>query len=330
MTPLNRRRLASLAALALLMGMLGGCAGDPLGWLPESASPEADEVDELIYLIIYVTGVVFLAVQGLLIWFLFRHRRKEGVAAKHTHGNHTIEMVWTIAPALVLVLLAVYQADLWVRLKSKVPEDAANAVNVRIFAKQFEWNFRYPGPDGEYDTADDLATVGVLVMPIDRPVLAELRAMDVLHSFYLPNFRFKQDAVPGLNQEIWFRSNKLSADRDTVKNREGQDVQLDYWDIVCAELCGNAHTTMAGRCYVVSNADYEAWVAGEPTSVKLPGYSKIGAEGTSMGDLWTRWAWQDENAATGKPRWIKNKGMPFSGVDDRGDDEPSEDGEDDF
>ena len=311
------------AALAALL--LAGCSGDPLNVLPESASPEADEVDHLIYLIIYVTGVTFVGVQAVLIWFLFRHRAKPGVRAKHTHGNHTVELVWTVAPALILVLLAVYQADLWVRIKSATPKENADFVPVQIFAKQFEWNFRYPGADGEYGTKDDMVTTGNLVIPIDRPINAEMRSMDVIHSFFLPNFRFKQDAVPGLRSPIWFRSNKLSADRAPVKDREGNEVKLDYWDIVCAELCGNAHTSMSGRLYVVENDVFEKWLTGEAVE-GLPQVSTVGPARGTPGRIWERWSWQDTSHIKGPPRWFKD---PW-GEDDLGVDAESEDEDEDF
>ncbi len=303
--------------------MLAGCSGDPWNVLPEAASQEAADVDQLIYIILYLTVIVFIGVQTLMIVFLVKHRRRPGVKAKHTHGNHTVELIWTIAPALVLVILAVYQADLWVRLKSATPEDNANAVPVQIFAKQFEWNFRYPGPDGEYETEDDRVTVGNLVIPINRPINAEMRSMDVIHSFFLPNFRFKQDAVPGLRAPLWFRSNKLSADREPVADRNGELQDLDYWDIVCAELCGNSHTSMSGRLFVVENDVFERWLGGEKIE-GLPPHSPVGPARGTPGKVWARWAWQDSSEIPGPPRWERK---PF-GEDDLGDDAISDEDED--
>ncbi len=320
---MNSMRRSRIAPLALAALVLAGCSGDPMNVLPESASVEADDIDHLIYLIIYVTGIVFIGVQALFIWFLFRHRARPGVKAKHVHGNHTVELVWTIAPSLVLVILAVYQADLWVRLKSATPKDNADAVRLQIFAKQFEWNFRYPGADDEYGTKDDLVSTGNLVIPVDRPINAELRAMDVIHSFFLPNFRFKQDAVPGLRAPLWFRSNKLSADRAPVADRNGELQQLNYWDIVCAELCGNSHSAMAGRLFVVSSEDFEKWLAGEKLE-GIPGHSFVGPARSTPGKIWERWSWQDSSAIKGPPRWSRN---PF-GEDDLGEDAVSDEDED--
>ena len=327
-----RGRSAAVSRLvsALLLGgaaaLVGGCSGDPLGVLPEAASPEALEVDRLTYGIIWLTGGVLVGVQLVLLWFLFKYRARPGGKAKFTHGNHTVELVWTIAPALVLVVLAVYQADLWLTLKAPQPDELGDPVRVQIFAKQFEWNFRYPGPDDQFGTDDDLVTVGAMVVPVDRVVLADMRSMDVLHSFYLPNLRFKQDAVPGLSIPIWFRSDKKSADRQTVRNSKGEDVQLNYWDIVCAELCGKNHTSMSGQLFVVSENDFQAWLAGNPMSAQnVPGYStNANLEGTTEWQTWSRWADQDVNQAVGKPRWTRE---PF-GPDDKGVDAVSDDEED--
>jgi cytochrome c oxidase subunit II len=314
--------MAALAAAALCAVAGAAHGADPLGLMPESASAVADEVDDLTYMILVVTGVTFVGVQAALVWFLFRYRKRPGGAkAKYTHGNHTVEMVWTVAPALVLVFLALYQMGLWVRVKSAGPAGTAGVVGgeltfpegtvrLQVFARQFEWNFRYAGPDGVFDTADDLLTNGSLVVPVDRPVVADLRAMDVIHSFFLPNFRFKQDALPGVTIPIWFQGNKLSHESRPVRDRHGELRQLHYWDVVCAELCGDQHTYMAGRLYVVSTEDYERWLAGEQTSVPVPVVPQRGFNTdpplTALDRTWVRWAWQDDLSVKRPPPKHKN------------------------
>ncbi len=325
MTPTRRTRLSALALPLLAALFAAGCSGDPLHLLPEAASPVAREVDELIYLIVYVTGATLVGVQAALVYFLFRYRARKGARAKYTHGNHAVEMTWTVLPALVLVLLAVYQAGMWKRMKSAVPEDNANAIEVQVFAKQFEWNFRYPGPDGAFNTADDRYSTGIMVVPVDRPVNIELRAMDVIHSFFLPNFRFKQDAVPGLHTKLWFRADKLSSARQPVADRDGVEKQLDYWDIVCAELCGSQHSAMSARLYVVPDEDYEKWVAGQPTTLRLPPNSLRGPEDSTTGLIWQRWHWQDSREIKGKPR--RSRGVLLFGEEDSPDPEASQDDE---
>ena len=319
MTP--RIRVPAVAACAAATVALCGAtafAGDPLGMLPESASAEADRIDDLTYLITWVVGVAFVAVEVLLVWFLWKYRAKPGVRAKHTHGNHTVEMVWTVVPAAILVFLAVYQMGLWGEIKAAEAPDNAGAVKVQIFAKRFEWNFRYPGADGTFGTADDRATLGTLVVPVNRPVNAVLRSMDVIHSFYLPNLRFKQDAVPGLSGHIWFRPNKKSTDRLPVRDRHGAEKKLPYFDIVCAELCGNAHTTMAAKLYVVSDEDYEKFMKGEKTSLgdelgKPIEIDLVNPSGV-YDRLWKQWSEQDDVRPATGPKWKRN---PW-GEDDKG------------
>lgn len=297
----TRAALWLVAALAVAGLASAAHAADPWKLMPESASAEADEIDGLTYLVLWITGVTFVAVEALLVYFLFKYKKKDGQKAKFTHGNHAVEMVWTVTPAAILVFLALYQMNLWVTLKKPHPEDNAGAVELQVFAKQFEWNFRYPGPDGVFGPnnagkVDDQVTVSAAVVPVNRPVDVVMRSMDVIHSFYLPHFRFKQDAVPGLTIPFWFRPTKLSADRQPVPDRDGNPKKVPYWDIVCAELCGHSHTTMGAQLYVVSDADYAKWLK-DPASVPgLPTWSTWNKDSPmqSHDKVWVRWAWQDK------------------------------------
>ena len=307
MTSRTRSIRWTCAAAVLAAAAASAFAGDPLGLMPEAASVEAERIDQLTYLILWVTGLTFVGVQIALVWFLWQYRRKPGVRAKHTHGNHTVELVWTVTPAAILVFLAVYQMGLWKDLKTSKPGDNEGAVAFQIYAKQFEWNFRYPGPDAQYGTPDDLISTKTLVVPVNHPVNAELRAMDVIHSFFLPNLRFKQDAVPGLHGRIWFKPNKLSVDRLPLTSHDGKQVKVDYFDVVCAELCGNQHTTMSAKLYVVTEAEYAKWLTGESvtlsTGTKIPAPTKFADVQSPYDFIWQSWNFQDDNLVTGPPKW---------------------------
>jgi len=293
---ITRAALGLVAALAVAGLARSAHAADPWHLMPESASAEADEIDGLTYLVLWITGITFVAVEGLLVVFLFKYRRKAGEKSKYTHGNHAVEMVWTVTPAAILVFLALYQMSLWLKLKKPHPEKNDSATMVQILAKQFEWNFRYPGADGVFGTADDRLTVSALVVPVNHPVNATLRSMDVIHSFFLPNFRFKQDAVPGLTIPFWFEPNKLSADRKPLPDRNGAPKSVNYWDVVCAELCGNLHTTRGAQRYVVSDADYAKWQKDAASVPGLPPWSVWNKDNPmqSQDKVWTRWEWQDK------------------------------------
>ncbi len=160
--------------------------------------------------------------------------------AEFTHGSHNLEVTWTLIPAAALLFIAIMQMSAWEEAKMKKPHRPALA---RVTARQFEWRIQYPGPDGQLDTSDDLFTVNELAIPVDEEVVIDLESMDVLHSFFLPNMRVKQDAVPGSTIPVWFKS-----------TRAGE------YDIVCAELCGWGHYKMKGRLLVLTRPEYEKWL----------------------------------------------------------------------
>ena len=116
-------------------------------------------------------------------------------------------------------------------------------VRIQVYGKQFEWRLRYPGPDREFGTVDDVVGVAEMHVPVDRPVVVQLQSRDVLHSFWLPNARLKQDLVPGLTIRQWFEIYKTGK-----------------YPIVCAELCGQLHTTMKGRLVVETDEEFAAWL----------------------------------------------------------------------
>jgi cytochrome c oxidase subunit 2 len=210
----------------------------------ENISTFGAQIDSLYFIVLIVTGIAFFLVEGVLIYFLISYRHREGRKAFYTHGNHRVELIWTIVPGLFLFALAVYQYSAWTQIKIDLP-DEADAVLISLEAKQFEWYPIYPGPDGELGSADDIAApVNQLHVPVNKPVIIRLTSQDILHSFFVPVLRLKQDAVPGTTISIWFEATK-----------SGQ------YEIVCAELCGLGHYRMRGFLTVESEADFQAWLA---------------------------------------------------------------------
>ena len=214
--------------------------------LPEQASTYAPDIDGMFHLIMWITGVIFVVVEVVLVVFLVRYRHREGRVATYTHGNNRLEVIWTIVPALICVMLALLSRRIWDHVKENMP---AEGVEVHVTAEQFAWNFRYPGPDGKFDTADDILTLNQLHFPVGKPVIVTLTSKDVIHSFFLPEFRVKQDAVPGMRTRIWFEGNRVG-----------------HWEIACAELCGLGHFRMKGFVTVDTPADYEKWLAEQAAS----------------------------------------------------------------
>lgn len=220
-------------------------------WMPQNASVEGAWIDHLFYIILAMTGVVFVITQLLLVWCLWKYDGKAEGRGWYSHGHHQLEVGWTLATAILLLFLVFYQDSFgalgfeWgdVLGRTKLPGDDLPTIEVEVVARQFEWRIRYPGPDGTFYTPDDLHTVNDLRLPVNRHVLVQLRAEDVLHSFYLPNLRIKQDAVPGMRIPVPF-----------TPIAEGE------YDLVCAELCGWGHYKMKGRLTVQSQADFDAWL----------------------------------------------------------------------
>lgn len=221
----------------------------PNWWLPNPpgephhvASTIGREVDSLFLIILWITGIVFLGTQVVLVWVAWRYVDAPGRVATYFHGSQRLEVVWTIIPAAILVFIALYQMGTWANIKFR---NAAPKVQplAEVTARQFQWVMRYPGPDGRLHTADDLHMVNDLHFVKGKTALIYLRSSDVLHSFFLPQFRIKQDAVPGLTIPVWFDS-----------DRAGQ------FELVCAELCGWGHYKMRGNVTVHdTEGEFNAW-----------------------------------------------------------------------
>ena len=211
-----------------------------MGWLPENVSTYGKDIDRLFYIIYYITGVSFLLVSGTMVVFLVLYRQREGRRATYVHGNTTLEIIWTIVPAIILVVLSFMSQASWGHIKGRVPP---SDVHVQVTAKQFNWEMLYPGPDGKIGTADDLQMDNELHVPVGKVVRVTLKAKDVIHSFFLPNLRLKQDAVPGREIQAWFEATKPGR-----------------YELPCAELCGFGHSGMLGHLTVHTADDYDKWV----------------------------------------------------------------------
>lgn len=211
-------------------------------WLPRDISSHGFQIDHLFNFILGLTGVVFIATEVLLFWFLWRYDgNTTKTPVKFTHGSHNLEIVWTILPAATLLFIAIYQMNAWAEVKLHKPD---MPYTVEVTGRQFEWRLRYPGHDGVLGTQDDLFHVNELHVPVDEMVMVKLESQDVLHDFFLPHLRIKQDAVPGSTIPVWFKATE-----------QGE------FDIVCAELCGWGHYKMKGRIYIETRDEYERWLA---------------------------------------------------------------------
>jgi cytochrome c oxidase subunit II len=212
-----------------------------LSWLPEDVSTFGREIDSLFYLIYYITAVTFILVTVLMVVFLIMYRQKEGRRATYTHGNTTLEIIWTIIPAAILIVLSFMSVSTWAKVKRHAPD---SDFELQVTAKQFNWEVVYPGADHQFGTPDDVKFDNDLHVPVNKVVRVHLSSRDVIHSFFLPNLRLKQDAVPGRTILVWFEATKPGK-----------------YELPCAELCGFGHSGMKGWLYVHTPEEYAKWAA---------------------------------------------------------------------
>jgi cytochrome c oxidase subunit 2 len=211
-------------------------------WLPDAGSTFAGPIDTMFLVILIITGIALVVVEVGVVTFVIRYRARPGRKAFYTHGSTRAEVIWTAIPAVTMVALGLVSNHYWVLMKNakSIPP---NAIHIGVHGKQFEWQMRYAGADGKLGTDDDLEVRNQLHIPVNQPVAVELSAEDVIHSFFVPEFRVKQDAVPGMNITAWFEATKTGE-----------------FEIGCAELCGMGHYKMRARVFVHTPEEYQAWL----------------------------------------------------------------------
>jgi len=249
------RVLATLLFLAVpVLGVWTFVKADDWGlWFPPIASSYGASIDFLFYVILWMVTVTFIGTEMLLVWFVFRYSKKDATRATYTHGNHTLEMVWTAIPALLLIFVAFSQMKAWTTVKINFPTDGPYTVEkplMEVYASQFDWRVRYPDPQGDFAGADVIEVPYDITVPANTKVVFRLKSRDVLHSFFVPVFRLKQDAVPGMEIPMWFEATTPG----------------DY-DLICAELCGWGHYKMAGKIHVLPRDEFERWLADQRASL---------------------------------------------------------------
>lgn len=221
-------------------------------WLPKSFSDSGDTIDQL-FNGIHVLSAVILLGTGLAIgWVLwkFDHTRNANEKALYIKHNTKLEIVWTVIPAFILVFLAFFQMKSWTENKMERPtmivdgESVPTPPLVMIKAKRFGWEFFYAGDDGIVETQDDIYIENLLVLPVGEDIVLQMESRDVIHSFYVPELRLKQDIVPGMTQFAWFNS------------RETGDIE-----IMCTELCGWGHYIMKADLQLVDRSTFDQWLA---------------------------------------------------------------------
>jgi cytochrome c oxidase subunit 2 len=253
-------------------------------WLPRDTSAPGfgSEVDLLFYGILAVTGFFFVLVEALLVYAMYRYPAGRGARSWYVHGNHKLEWFWTIVPAAILLLVAFSQIHSWEKIKylSHMPDPEQV---VEVSARQFEWRIRYPTLEtnqaltanwknnqdrvnqwNDRGEADDIHAVNELHTWKGAKVRVLLKTRDVIHSFFLPNLRLKQDALPGKTIPVWLETAESNVQWDDASGDwkgDGKNGEIENSELACAELCGWGHYRMQGRFFVHKDrADYERWL----------------------------------------------------------------------
>ena len=215
-----------------------------LRWLPENVSTYGGDIDSIIALIWYNSVVWFFLTFGTIGLFLILYRRRAGRTAAYVKGERLSEAVWVLVPVAVVLAIDLWLdfwgAPVWAKVKLERPPAA---LSIQVTGKQFNWEVVYPGPDAKFGTADDRQLDNELHVPANKVVRVVLKSKDVIHSFFLPNLRLKQDIVPGRDIEAWFQATKPGK-----------------FELPCAELCGFGHSGMKGYLYVHPEEEYDRWV----------------------------------------------------------------------
>lgn len=215
-----------------------------LSWLPENISTFGGDIDWVFAYIYYIVGFWFILVEVILFYAVLRYRRKEGQKASYVRGDKWSELAWIIVPVVIVVFLDVTidlaSGPVWAKIKEQRPTDG---ILVRVRGKQFNWEFTYAGPDNKLGTEDDVTMDNELHVPVNQNILVQLESKDVIHGFFIPTVRIKQDVLPGRSIPGWFNPSKVG-----------------HYEIACTELCGFGHYNMRAFLEVHTPEEYQAWV----------------------------------------------------------------------
>jgi len=248
-----------------------------MAWFPENVSTFGAELDNLFGVIYYLSVVIFFLTFGIMGYFLIKYRHKEGRKGYNYHGNNIVELTWTILPTILFAGLGLYTDSAWAETKYSHKVPVAD-VEILVLGKQFGWYAMYPGADGKFgrnaytdrsarhlmsttnpfgidstDEAgmDDFVTENQFKIPVNSNVVVRGSSIDVLHSFFLPHMRVKQDVIPGLWMKIWFNAFKTG-----------------NYELACAELCGGGHYSMRAEYEILSKSGYDKWLDQKNSDVK--------------------------------------------------------------
>ena len=228
-----RKGIVQLVAIGVVIGVAVSLVAVLFQWLPDSASEEFDRIQAIYWFATWMSVVIFAVVAAVVVYSVWKWRvpPDDDAEGPPIHGHTGLEIAWTAVPAILVIALGIVSAV----VMSRNAEEKDGALEVRAIGQQFAWKFEYPD-HGDFET-------GELVLPVGRQAQFTMEALDVIHSFWVPNLGQKMDAVPGIETEIF-----------VTPKRTGE------FAVVCTELCGLGHATMRAKARVVTEAEFEQWV----------------------------------------------------------------------
>jgi cytochrome c oxidase subunit 2 len=284
----NNRINGFLMIVFLVLGLIGvyWCnelfKGKILG---KAASDHGEKIDQMLYITIAITGVVFFITQILLFWFSFKYQHSEKRKSFYFPHNNKLEVIWTVVPAIALTVLVGFGLMYWFQITGEAPK---NAMEVEITGKQFNWIMRYPGKDNVFGnkyyknisdaennslgllwddpkTHDDIVVSNTMYLIVNQPVKLIINSRDVIHDVGLTAFRMKMDAVPGTPTTMWFTPKYTTQEMKKMTN----DPNFEY-EISCDQMCGKGHFSMKGVIQVVKPEEFILWRAKQ-----VPNYVQV-------------------------------------------------------
>jgi cytochrome c oxidase subunit 2 len=249
-----------LVVIGLIAGGIATASAIFIPWLPTAASRQAGRITFTYWFATIICLVIFAVVMAILIYSMINFRAKPGdwSDGPPVHGNTVLEVVWTVIPAVLVTSISIVSAV----VLTKNGNAGTNPLVVKVVGQQFAWSFTYP----------NRKTFPILRLPIDRPVKLEITSTDVIHSFWVPEFFQKQDAVPGQVNSLVITPDRLN------------DSKTPFYPVICTELCGLGHALMRSKAVVMTQAAWQTWYRGSTQPAPLPG----GGGGTGGSVLFTQ------------------------------------------
>jgi cytochrome c oxidase subunit II len=266
-------------------------------WLPAGVSTYSRDIDLLYYGILVVTGIFFVLTEAVLVYNMLRFASGPSRTAHFSHGNHRLEMIWTVVPGVILILLAVLQINVWADIKypthmaTMVASDSKHILPIEVTTRQWEYRIRYPSPEHlerweadkdlavkEYqarlqpERRDDVFDANNIHTWKDQKTVVFLRTKDVGHAFFVPVLRVKQDSMPGRTIPLWFEAMESNTKKVGTEWQDGgRDDPAHVWDLVCTQYCGSRHSMMRGKIFVhPTKDDFMAWLRAQQKEYSPP------------------------------------------------------------